>query len=351
MLMSYWDGGYITLDVSTPAQPEAVVGHGLRAGGPCPRGVRADDHAGGQRAPGRVHARQQVHLRHRRGLRRLPRPVARSAAARRPTRSSPRSRAATPSPINKERPLVGHTRFLGLGCEAVPAAGARPDRGRRARRLRLPGQARQHRSGGLQGPDRLQPHGRGRLRDARVSMLAASETTPAIFVSRKDGFRLLGVEPDGRLHVQHRGRPRARRRPRRPVRAGEHLRRLRRLGLHAHVPDRPHARARRCRRSRFYAPQGGPDSRRYAENYGDMSVHEVAADPDQQPRLRLALCARPAGAVVQRPRAQGGRRVRRGGRLELLGRRDPQARRQDLHPRVRPRPRVAPLHVRGLAIA
>ena len=29
-----------------------------------------------------------------------------------------------------------------------------------------------------------------------VYMLAASETTPAIFVSRKDGFRLLGVEPD-----------------------------------------------------------------------------------------------------------------------------------------------------------
>ena len=28
-----------------------------------------------------------------------------------------------------------------------------------------------------------------------VSMLAASETTPAIFVTRKDGFRLLGVEP------------------------------------------------------------------------------------------------------------------------------------------------------------
>ena len=29
-----------------------------------------------------------------------------------------------------------------------------------------------------------------------VSMLAASDDTPAIFVSRKDGFRLLGVEPD-----------------------------------------------------------------------------------------------------------------------------------------------------------
>ena len=44
---------------------------------------------------------------------------------------------------------------------------------------------------------------------------------------------------------------------------------------------------------------------------------------------------------------EGGRQVRRGRRLQLLGRRGPQApERADVHPRVRPRSRPADLHVR-----
>ena len=66
----------------------------------------------------------------------------------------------------------------------------------------------------------------------------------------------------------------------------------------------------------------------YAENYGDMTVHEVATDPGQEPRLRLALRARHARALVHHRRPQGGRRVRRGGRLQLLGRRGPQDERE-----------------------
>ena len=36
----------------------------------------------------------------------------------------------------------------------------------------------------------------------------------------------------------------------------------------------------------------------FAENYGDMTVHEVAVGPGQEPRLRFALRARHAGALL-----------------------------------------------------
>ena len=50
-----------------------------------------------------------------------------------------------------------------------------------------------------------------------------------------------------------------------------------------------------------YAPDENQDEA-FAENYGDMTVHEVATDPGQEPRLRLALRARHARALVQRRR-------------------------------------------------
>ena len=74
MLMSYWDGGYVTLDVSDPRKPEAAVGHRLRGRRPGADAVRADDHPRGQRPRGGVHQRQQVLLRHRRGLQPVSRP-------------------------------------------------------------------------------------------------------------------------------------------------------------------------------------------------------------------------------------------------------------------------------------
>ncbi len=69
MLMSYWDGGYVTLDVTNPAAPVAAVGHRLRGHGPRPRSAWADHHPGGQRPRGGVHEGQPVLLRDRRGLR------------------------------------------------------------------------------------------------------------------------------------------------------------------------------------------------------------------------------------------------------------------------------------------
>ena len=218
MLMSYWDGGYITLDVSEPASPQPLSDTDFAPVDPARAAVRADDHAGGQRAPGRVHARQPVHLRHRRGLRRLPR---RRALRRRPggqpgvhrhpgRRHRPRQQGAA---ARRRHPLPRP------GVRGRPGGRRRPDRGRRARRLRLPGQARQHRSGGLQGPDRLQPHGRRRLRDAREHArrvrddpgdlrLAQGRLPPA----RRGARRLVHVQRGRHGHGD----------ARRPVRAGEH---------------------------------------------------------------------------------------------------------------------------------
>ena len=72
MLMSYWDGGYVQLDVTDPtAGAEDPRRHRLRGDRPGAKRVRPD--ARGQRPPGGVHPRQRVLLRHRRGLRPVPR--------------------------------------------------------------------------------------------------------------------------------------------------------------------------------------------------------------------------------------------------------------------------------------
>ena len=134
--------------------------------------------------------------------------------------------------------------------------------------------------------------------DTLVNMLASSETTPAIFVSRRDGFRLLGRV----------ARPATRARPRRtvaaratpaagPGAAGEHLRRLRRLGLHAHVQATPNG--AKMQRGRLSTRRRRSQDPAFAEDYGDMRVHEVATDPGREPRLRLALRARHARAELR----------------------------------------------------
>ena len=138
----------------------------------------------------------------------------------------------------------GDTRFLGLGCDPVRAAGgdliAVVERGVCDFQVKLDNIA----AAGYKGLIVFNRTGEDGC-ETLVSMLASSDTTPAIFVSRKDGFRLLGVEPRRRLHVRDRRRRRRHGHAGRPVGAGRRLGRVRRLGLHAHVQHRPHPRARR----------------------------------------------------------------------------------------------------------
>ena len=166
MLMSYWDGGYVTLDVTDPAAPEPLSDTDFAA---------AD--------PARAELGQTI----------TPEGNAHEAEFTRDNEFF----FATDEDFDPYRvqatfkggPAAGKTFTAIQGCgheagqqgqpadrrHAVPrprlrprrARGRGPDRGRRARRLRLPGQAGQHRGRRLQGPDRVQPHRRGRLRDAR----------------------------------------------------------------------------------------------------------------------------------------------------------------------------------------
>ena len=109
----------------------------------------------------------------------------------------------------------------------------------RAWRVRLPGQDRQHQGQGLRGCDRLQPHRRGRLRDAgqharrhrhpgdlRVAHRTASASSAR--VARRATRATSTAAATGTPTP-----------PAGPAAAGGHLGRLRRLGLHAHVPTPP----------------------------------------------------------------------------------------------------------------
>ena len=115
MLVSYWDAGYVQLDVTDPANPDVHHRHGLRRARPAHR-VRS---AGGQRPPGGVLARQPVLPRRRRGLR--------------PYRVDERSTITT-GPDAGEQPSSGG-RAAGRRSGAARPHAQRPDR---LRRLRLP---------------------------------------------------------------------------------------------------------------------------------------------------------------------------------------------------------------------
>jgi hypothetical protein len=111
-----------------------------------------------------------------------------------------------------------------------------------------------------------------------VTMLAASDTTPAMFVSRKDGFRLLGVEPgpdytcasDGSGTATPDG-------PSVPVDVSAVF-----DGWgYTHMYKTDLTPGTKMDEVDFYAPEEGQNET-YAENFGDMTVHEVATDPDKK---------------------------------------------------------------------
>ena len=96
----------------------------------------------------------------------------------------------------------------------------------------------------------------------------------------------------------------------------------------------------------FYAPEEGQLAR-FADGYGDMTVHEVATDPEKN----LVYVSHYALGMRVLRYNDGGprevRRVRRGRRLQLLGRRGPRDPRSEVHPGLRPRPGPAGRHLRG----
>ena len=276
MLMSYWDGGYVTLDVTNPASPKPLSDTDFAAADPAriPFGQTITPEGNAHEAeftndnefffatdedfnPYRVQA------------------TFKGGPAAGQTFTA--IQGGDTKPVTKDNPLVGDTRFLGLGCDPVAAASgdqiAVVERGVCDFQVKLDNIEAAGYKGlivfnrtGVDGCETL------------VTMLAASETTPAMFVSRTDGFRLLGVEPgpdytcnaDGSGTATPPG-------PSVPVDVSAVF-----DGWgYTHMYETDLTEGAKMQEVDIYAPPEG-QLESFAENFGDMSVHEVATDPDEK---------------------------------------------------------------------
>jgi hypothetical protein len=274
MLMSYWDGGYVTLDVSNPAAPRALSDTDFAAADPARLPF-------GQTITPEGNAHQAEFTRDNKfffatdedfDAYRVQATFTGGPAA---GQTFTAIQGGDTVPVNKDNPLVGDTRYLGLACEAVPPAGgdviAVAERGVCDFQVKLDNIEAAGYKGlivfnrtGVDGCETL------------VTMLAASTTTPAIFVSRKDGFRLLGVEPGADYTCNEDGTGT-------PTPAGPSVP----VDISAvfdgwgytHMYKTDLTPGAKMQEVDFYAPPEG-QSEAYAEDFGDMTVHEVATDPD-----------------------------------------------------------------------
>jgi PA domain/LVIVD repeat len=275
MLMSYWDGGYVTLDVTNPAAPKALSDTDFAAADP----ARAER---GQTITPEGNAHQAEFTNNDKYFfatdedfdpYRVQATFKGGPAA---GRTFTAIQGGDTKPVNKENPLTGNTEFLGLGCDPVaPAAGdliAVVERGVCDFQVKLDNiQAAGYK--GLIVFNRTGVDGCETL----VTMLAASDTTPAMFVSRKDGFRLLGVEPDSNYTCASDGSGTAT--PDGPSVPVDVSAVFDGWG-YTHMYKTDLTPGAKMDEVDFYAPEEGQNET-YAENFGDMTVHEVATDPDK----------------------------------------------------------------------
>jgi hypothetical protein len=277
MLMSYWDGGYVTLDVTDPANPKTLSDTDFAAVDP----ARAER---GQTITPEGNAHQAEFTRGNEFFfatdedfnpYRVQATFKGGPAA---GKTFTAIQGGDTKPINKDNPLVGDTRFLGLGCDPVAPAGtagliAVVERGVcdfqvKLNNIEAAGYA------GLIVFNRTGVDGCETL----VTMLAASETTPAMFVSRKDGFRLLGVEPDAGYTCATDGSGTAT--PAGPSVPVDVSAVFDGWG-YTHMYETDLTKGAKMDEVDYYAPPEG-QSEAFAENFGDMTVHEVATDPDEK---------------------------------------------------------------------
>ncbi len=274
MLMSYWDGGYVTVDVTNPADPKPLSDTDFAAADPAraERGHTITPEGNAHQAeftndnkfffatdedfdPFRVQA------------------TFKGGPANGKTFTA--IQGGDTKPVNKENPLSGNTQFLGLGCDPVaPASGdliAVVERGVCDFQVKLDNIEAAGYKGlivfnrtGVDGCETL------------VTMLAASETTPAMFVSRQDGFRLLGVEPGADYTCSTDGSGTAT--PAGPSVPVDISAVFDGWG-YTHMYKTDLTKDAKMQEVDYYAPEEGQNES-FAENFGDMTVHEVATDPD-----------------------------------------------------------------------
>ena len=184
LLASYWDGGFVQVDVDDPARPRLIRRHRLPRRRPAARGARARDRRRGQRSPGRVQPHQPLVPGRRRGLRALP-PV-------RPDHHRPRRRALRSRACRERRPR-----------QSAPAGQERrtrtTPRAHRPRTRRLSGAARS--SPGLACGPASVPGGRGRGRrdrGGRARRVHCSPRRPAVAAAGYEGMIIFNrAGPEG----------------------------------------------------------------------------------------------------------------------------------------------------------
>src|SRR5215208_6823357 len=278
MLMSYWDGGYVTLDVSNPAAPKALSDTDFAAVDPARAKV-------GETITPEGNAHQAEFTRDNKFFFATDedfnpyRVQATFGGGPAVGSTFTAIQGSATKPINKDNPLSGDTQFVGLACSALPDGSgtgriAVAERGSCDFQVKLDYAI----AAGYKGLVVFNRRGTDGC-ETLVSMLAASDTTPAIFVSRRDGFRLLGVEPDSSYtcgttsETDGTGTPAG---PSVPVDVSAVF-----DGWgYTHMYKTDLTPGAKMEEVAYYAPVEN-QSVAFAENYGDMTVHEVAADPDK----------------------------------------------------------------------
>ena len=278
MLMSYWDGGYVTLDVSDPAAPKALSDTDFAAADPArtPFGQTITAEGNAHQAeftrdnkfffatdedfnPYRVQA------------------TFKGGVANGKTFTALQS-GDTPA-INKDRPLAGDTQFLGLGCNPLPAnsGGGRiavVERGSCDFQVKLNNVE----AAGYKGLIVFNRRGTDGC-EALINMLASSDAVPAIFVTRQDGFRLLGVEPPADYACGSASETDGTSTPDGPSVPVDISAVFDGWG-YTHMYKTDLTPGAKMKEVAIYAPPEGQNPA-FAENFGDMTVHEVATDPDK----------------------------------------------------------------------
>ena len=276
MLMSYWDGGYVTLDVSNPAAPKALSDTDFKPVDP------ARTEYGQTITPeGNAHEAEFTHDNEFIFATDEDfdpyRVQATFKAGPAKDKVFTAIQGSDTKAVNKENPLAGNTRFLGLACDPVPAAAAGEiavaERGVCDFQVKLDNAQ----AAGYKGLIVFNRTGTDGC-ETLVTMLASSATTPAIFVSRKDGFRLLGVEPGTDYKCEEDADGGGTATPAGPSVPVDMSAVFDGWG-YTHMYRTDLSPGKKMEEVDIYAPEEG-QLEAYADNFGDMSVHEVATDPD-----------------------------------------------------------------------
>jgi hypothetical protein len=277
MLMSYWDGGYVTLDVSDPLNPKPLSDTDFPAADPArtPFGQTITPEGNAHEAEFTNDNRFFFATDEDFNPYRVQATFKSGPAA---GRTFTAIQAPDAKAINKDNPLAGDTRFLGLGCDPVAPAGgdviAVVERGVCDFQVKLDNIE----AAGYKGLIVFNRTGADGC-ETLVSMLASSATTPAIFVSRTDGFRLLGVEPGAGYTCESDADGGGTATPAGPSVPVDVSAVFDGWG-YTHMYKTDLSPGAKMKEVDFYAPPEGQNES-YAENFGDMTVHEVATDPDE----------------------------------------------------------------------